>query len=134
LRLLAYENLQICNVVKNHRLAKRLHDAAWSRFLLWVAYSAGLYGIPLLAVPPQYTTRGCSGCGTLVQKTLSTRTHVCHHCDLMLDGDVTRRVTSWPGRWHAGSTSPASAAGAVKATARTTSAVPPGRSELAHAD
>jgi putative transposase len=44
--------------------------------------------VPVLAVPPQYTTQACSGCGTLVQKTLSTRTHVCWHCSLILDRDA----------------------------------------------
>jgi putative transposase len=85
--LIAHEHLQIRNLVRNHRLAKSLHDAAWGRFLLWVAYYAKLHGIPVIAVPPQYTTQACSGCGTLVQKTLSTRTHVCWHCGLVLDRD-----------------------------------------------
>jgi len=85
--LIAYEAVQIRNLVKNHRLAKSLHDAAWGRFLLWVGYYVRLHGVPLIAVPPQYTTQACSGCGTLVQKTLSTRTHVCWHCGLILDRD-----------------------------------------------
>jgi putative transposase len=87
--LLAYEDLQIRNLVKNHCLAKSLHDAAWGRFLLWVGYYARLHGIPLLAVPPQYTTQACSGsgCGRLVWKALSTRTHVRPYCGLILDRD-----------------------------------------------
>src|SRR5258708_7276650 len=89
--LLAYEDLQIRNLVKNHRLAKAIHDAAWGRFLLWVGYYARLHGVPVLAVPPQDTTQACSGCGMLVHKTLSTRTHVCGHCGhcgLVLDRDA----------------------------------------------
>ena len=43
--------------------------------------------MPVIAVPPQYTTPACSGCGTLVQKSLSTRTHGCWHCGLVLDRD-----------------------------------------------
>jgi transposase len=31
--LIAYEDLQICTLVKNHHLAKRSNDAAWGRFL-----------------------------------------------------------------------------------------------------
>ena len=95
--LLAHEDLPIRNLVKNHRLAKSLSDAAWGRFLLWVSYYAQLHGIPVLAVPPQYTTQACSGCGTFVQKTLSTRTHVCHGCGLILDRDenAARNILAW---------------------------------------
>jgi len=34
-------------------------------------------GKVVIAVPPEYTTQECSGCGHLVKKTLSTRTHQC---------------------------------------------------------
>lgn len=85
--LIAYDALPIRNLVRNHRLAKSLHDAAWGRFLLWLGYYARLHGIPLISVPPQYTTQACSGCGILVQKSLSMRTHVCGHCGLVLDRD-----------------------------------------------
>jgi putative transposase len=85
--LLADENLQIRNLVRNHRLATSLSDAAWGRFPLWVDYYARLHGVPLVAVPPQDTTQACSGCGRLVWNALSTRTHVCPHCGLILDRD-----------------------------------------------
>jgi putative transposase len=55
--LLADEDLQIRNLVRNHRLAKSISDAARARLLLWVGYFARLRGFPLLAVPPQYTTQ-----------------------------------------------------------------------------
>jgi putative transposase len=99
--LLAYEDLQIRNLVKNHRLAKSLHDAAWARFLLWLGYYAKLHSIPLLPVPPQNTTQACSGCGKLVHKTLSTRTHVCHSCGLVLDRDenAARNILAWALVW-----------------------------------
>ena len=43
--------------------------------------------VPVIAVPPKYITQQCLGCGTLVRKSLSVRTHVCPHCGLMLDRD-----------------------------------------------
>ncbi len=85
--LIAYEQLQIRNLVKNHKLAKSLHDAAWGQFLGWVKSYGIMHGIEVVAVPPQYTSQDCSGCGERVQKTLSTRTHVCPTCGLVLDRD-----------------------------------------------
>src|SRR6266567_6598140 len=85
--LIVYEHLQIRNMVKNHQLAKSIHDAAWGQFLGWVKSYAMMHGIAVVAVPPAYTSQDCSGCGERVQKTLSTRTHVCPRCGLILDRD-----------------------------------------------
>ena len=85
--LIAYEDLQIANLVKNHRLAKSISDAAWGRFLWWVNYYGDMHGVPVLAVAPHFTTQDCSGCGKRVYKSLSVRTHVCPHCGLVLDRD-----------------------------------------------
>ena len=38
-------------------------------------------------MPPEYTTQECSRCGYLVKKTLSTRTHRCPRCGLVLCRD-----------------------------------------------
>jgi len=85
--LVAYEHLQIPNLVKNHKLAKSISDAAWGRFLRWVNYYGELHAIPVLAIAPQFTTQDCSGCGKRVWKSLSVRTHACPHCGLVLDRD-----------------------------------------------
>jgi putative transposase len=85
--LIAYEDLKIRNLVKNHHLAKSIHDAGWGTFLQWVRYYACLHGVPVVAVPPQYTSQECSACGTLVKKSLSVRTHICSGCGMVLDRD-----------------------------------------------
>ena len=85
--LIAYENLQIRNMVKNHHLAKSLHDAGWGVFLTWVKYYGMLHDIAVIAVAPQYTSQDCSACGTRVKKTLSVRTHICTGCGVVLDRD-----------------------------------------------
>src|SRR6266702_3500969 len=90
--LIAYEQLQIRNMVKNHKLAKSLHDAAWGQFLGWMKYYASMHGILVVAVPPHYTSQDCSGCGEHVRKALSTRTHVCPKCGLVLDRDENAAV------------------------------------------
>jgi putative transposase len=85
--LIAYEHLQIRNLVKNHKLAKSIHDAAWGQFLGWVKSYGIMHDVPIIAIPPQYTSQDCSGCGERVKKTLSTRTHVCPSCGLVMDRD-----------------------------------------------
>ena len=85
--LIAYEDLQIRNMVRNRKLAKSIHDAGWGIFLQWVKRYGALHEIDVIAVPPHYTTQNCSGCGTKVQKSLSVRTHICPKCGLVMDRD-----------------------------------------------
>src|SRR5262249_1530519 len=85
--LIALEDVQLRNLVKNRHLAKALSDAGWARFRSWVEYYGRLQQVPVIAVPPHYTSQWCSGCGELVRKSLSVRTHVCGHCGLILDRD-----------------------------------------------
>jgi putative transposase len=82
----AYENLQVRKMVKNHKLAKSISDAAWSQFSEWLQYFGKVYGKTVVAIAPQYTSQDCSSCGNRVQKTLSVRTHVCS-CGAVLDRD-----------------------------------------------
>ncbi|MCG5059137.1 MAG: transposase [Limnoraphis sp. WC205] len=85
--LVAIENLRIRNLVKNHRLAKSINDAAWYRFREWLEYFGRIYGVTVVAVEPAYTSQNCSNCGEKVVKTLSTRTHKCPHCGYVADRD-----------------------------------------------
>ncbi len=85
--LIAFEDLQVANMVRNPHLAKSISDAGWSQFLRWVQYYAKLHGIECIAVPPAYTSQNCSGCGAMVKKS-QCRTHCCPHCGLILDRDV----------------------------------------------
>jgi len=82
----AYEDLQVKNMVKNHKLAKSISDAAWSQFAQWLQYFGKVYGKTVIAVAPQYSSQDCSTCGNTVKKSLSVRTHVCG-CGTVLDRD-----------------------------------------------
>lgn len=85
--LVAYEDLRIRNMVKNHSLAKSISDASWYQFRTWLEYFGKVFGRITVAVPPQYTSQACSECGCKVEKTLSTRTHECPHCGYVADRD-----------------------------------------------
>jgi putative transposase len=86
LDLVAYEDLRVKNLVKNHCLAKSINDAGWDQFRKWLEYFGVKFNKVTVAVNPAYTSQKCSRCGTLVKKSLSMRTHVCK-CGLVLDRD-----------------------------------------------
>ena len=108
--VIAYEDLRIKNLVrnapplstlnsiqggsavKNQRLAKSINDAAWATFRQWLEYFGFKYGKVTIAVPPHNTSQNCSNCGEKVQKTLSTRTHICSHCGYIEDRDINAAV------------------------------------------
>jgi len=81
--VIVYEDLKVSNMVKNHKIAKSISDAAWSMFTDWVDYFAKIRGVHVISVPPHFTSQDCSGCGERVKKSLSTRTHKCPSCGLV---------------------------------------------------
>ena len=100
--LLALKNLQVRTMVRNlvrnlvrtRRRAKTISDVGWTRLRRWVEYYGRLQEIPVVAIPPQYTTQNRSGvlpdgspCGVRIRQSLSVRTHVRPRCGLMLDRD-----------------------------------------------
>ena len=89
--LIACEDLNIKELVKNSRLSKSISDVAWSKFRRWLEYFGDKYGKLVIAVPPHYTSVNCSKCGNKVKKTLSTRTHVCS-CGYIADRDTNAAI------------------------------------------
>ena len=93
--LIAYEDLRIKNMVKNHCLAKSINDASWYQFRIWIEYFGKVFEKVTVAVNPQYTSQECSSCGAIVKKTLSTRTHICRcGCSLDRDFNAARNILS----------------------------------------
>jgi len=84
--LVAYEDLNVKGMVKNHCLAKSINDVAWTLFRRWLEYFAVKFNTQVVAVNPRMTSQKCSDCGAIVKKSLSTRTHKCNcGCDLQRD-------------------------------------------------
>jgi putative transposase len=83
------EDVQVANLVRNHRLAKSISDASWAQLRAILEAKAAYAGRRVVAVPPAYTSQDGSGCGERVRKSLSIRTHVCPNpdCGLVLDRD-----------------------------------------------
>lgn len=84
--VVVYESLNIKGMVKNHKLAKSINDAGWYLFRMSLEYFAKVYNKTVISVAPHYTSVNCSNCGNKVNKTLSTRTHLCS-CGTVLDRD-----------------------------------------------
>ncbi|MCZ0997678.1 RNA-guided endonuclease TnpB family protein [Streptomyces mirabilis] len=83
------EDLTVRNMVKNHRLARAISDAAWSEFRSMLEYKAQWYGREVIAVDRWFpSSRLCSACGTLRDRMpLKVRTWTCD-CGVTHDRDV----------------------------------------------
>ena len=85
--LIAFEDLNIKGMVKNHCLAKHIADAAWNKLITATSYKAEWAGKRVELVNPNGTSQLCLGCNPVVQKDLSVRIHICPFCGLTLDRD-----------------------------------------------
>jgi putative transposase len=93
------EDLQVANMVRNRHLATSIADASWAQFRSILVFKAACAGKRVVAVPAQYTSQDCSGCGERVPKSLSVRTHICPACGLVLDRDENAaRNILWAGQ------------------------------------
>lgn len=84
---IAVENLNVKGLSRS-RLSKSVHDVGWGMFLAILTSKAASAGREVVAVDPAGTSQECFGCGVVVRKDLSERTHRCDACGLVLDRDV----------------------------------------------
>src|SRR3989338_5495885 len=82
------EDLQLTNMVKNHKLARSIMDSSWNSFLQKLEYKCKL----LIKVPARNTTINCSRCGSKVPKNLAMRIHRCNKCNLVIDRDYNASI------------------------------------------
>ena len=85
--LIAFEDLNIKGMTHNHNLAKSIHDVAWNMLVTLTSYKAASAGSMVVLVDPRNTSKMCSRCGILVEKSLSDRVHKCSQCGLEMDRD-----------------------------------------------
>ena len=75
----------------NHKLARSISDASWSRFVSMLIYKASWYGRTIVKIPNNYpSSQLCSICGykNSITKNLSVRTWTCPHCQSKHDRDI----------------------------------------------
>lgn len=83
------EDLTVRNMLRNHRLARAISDAAWSQFRELLEYKARWYGREVIAVDRWFpSSKLCSACGALREKMpLHVRKWTCG-CGTTHDRDV----------------------------------------------
>ena len=85
--LIAVEDLQVRNMSRNRHLSKSIMDAGWSYFRQRLHAKAEEAGRVVVAVPPAYTSKTCSGCGALFDDLKLSDRWVSCDCGLSLDRD-----------------------------------------------
>src|SRR5439155_1310537 len=94
--LIAFEDLKIRNMVRNHVLAKSIADAGWGQLRRFTEYKAIRVGKLVVSVRPAYSTQACCPCGALNQAPPSFRSYACRDCNGMLDRDILNLADAEP--------------------------------------
>ena len=84
------ETLAVKNMVKNHALAKAIHDVGWSEFVSQLEYKAAWYGRNLVKIDKWYpSSKRCFECGHVLDSlSLDIRHWICPACGVAHDRDV----------------------------------------------
>lgn len=87
------EDLAVRNMVRNHSLARAIHDASWSELRRQLEYKADWYGRTVIAIDRFYpSSKTCSACGRInPSMPLNVRSWACP-CGSHHDRDVNAAV------------------------------------------
>lgn len=91
--LIVIEDLTVRNMVRNHSVARAIHDASWSEMRRQLEYKADWYGRQVVAIDRWYpSSKTCSACGRIVEKLpLNVREWTCP-CGARHDRDVNAAI------------------------------------------
>ena len=83
----AREDLKIRNMVRNHCLAKSIHDAGWNQLGGFIDYKVERKGNQSVQVPAPGTTMECCVCKHSQEMPLDVRIYSCPACGNTIDRD-----------------------------------------------
>ena len=89
--MIAVETLLVTNMMRNHKLAYALSDAAMSKFIEMLKYKAERYGVPVRCIGMfEASSQICHACGEKNPrvKNLQIRSWVCPQCGSFHDRDI----------------------------------------------
>lgn len=89
--IICVEDLKVKNMVKNHKLARSISDAGWSRFVELLTYKCSWYGKQLIKIDtffPSSQTCSCCGFKNPEVKNLEIRNWTCLNCQTTHDRDI----------------------------------------------
>lgn len=80
------ENLNISGMLKNHKLARSISDASWSKFIELLKYKSDWYGKNLIFIGRFEPSSKLCSCGAINQHlTLSDRSWICPSCGMLIE-------------------------------------------------
>ncbi len=84
------ESLRVKNMVKNHCLAKSIHDVGWGEFVRQLEYKAAWYGRTLVKIDTFFpSSKRCFACGHVLETLpLEVREWTCPTCGVHHDRDL----------------------------------------------
>jgi len=88
-QVICVESLAVKNMVKNHCLAKSIHDVGWGEFVRQLEYKSQWYGRTLVKIDKWYpSSKRCFDCGHVVEDLpLEIRVWTCPECGVVHDRD-----------------------------------------------